>query len=135
MATTGEPQNIFPVLRYSDAPAAIEWLVRVLRFEAHEVIDNPDGTIAHAELKLGSSMIMLGSDRPPQQGVPAQPPGRGWVYITLDDVDAHHDHAKNEGAEIAMELTNTDYGSRDFAVRDPEGNLWAFGTYSPYKEG
>jgi AraC-like DNA-binding protein len=35
------------------------------------------------------------------------------------------------GGEIAVELTDTDYGSRDFTVRDPEGNLWAFGTYRP----
>jgi uncharacterized glyoxalase superfamily protein PhnB len=35
------------------------------------------------------------------------------------------------GADIALELTDTDYGSRDFTVRDPEGNLWALGTYRP----
>jgi uncharacterized glyoxalase superfamily protein PhnB len=134
MAATNETPNIFPSLRYRDAPAAIEWLVRVLRFEIHQIIDNPDGSIAHAELKLGTGLVMLGSDRAPQEGIPAQGPGNAWVYIALDDVDAHHDHARREGAEIAMELTNGDYGSRDYAVRDPEGNLWNFGTYNPYEE-
>ena len=49
----------------------------------------------------------------------------------VDDVDALHDHAVAAGAEVALELTDTDYGSRDFTLRDPEGNLWAFGTYRP----
>jgi uncharacterized glyoxalase superfamily protein PhnB len=135
MSPNGQPPNIFPALRYRDAPAAIEWLVRVLRFEVHMVVDGPGGSIAHAELQLGNGMIMLGSDRAPQEGVPAQAPGQSWVYIAIDDVDAHHDHTKREGGEIAMELTNTDYGSRDYAVRDPEGNLWNFGTYNPFAEG
>jgi uncharacterized glyoxalase superfamily protein PhnB len=38
---------------------------------------------------------------------------------------------RDEGADVAPELTDTDYGSRDFTVRDPEGNLWALGTYRP----
>jgi uncharacterized glyoxalase superfamily protein PhnB len=134
MTEAAGPPNLFPSLRYRDAPAAIEWLVRVLRFEIHAVIDGPDNTIAHAELKLGNGMIMLGSDVQ-REGVPSQPPGHGWNYIVLPDVDAHHTHAKSEGAEIAMELMSTDYGSRDYAVRDPEGNLWNFGTYNPFAQG
>lgn len=51
--------------------------------------------------------------------------------VAIDDVDALHRRATDAGAEIALELTDTDYGSRDFTVRDPEGNLWAFGTYRP----
>ena len=134
MTVPGGPSNIFPSLRYRDAPAAIEWLVRVLGFQVHTVIDGPDNTIAHAELTIGGGMIMLGSDVQ-REGVPSQPPGGAWVYVVLDDVDAHHTHAAKEGATIAMDLTNTDYGSRDYAVRDPEGNLWNFGTYNPFTQG
>jgi uncharacterized glyoxalase superfamily protein PhnB len=125
--------NIFPSLRYRDAPAAIEWLVRVLGFEIHAVIDGPDNTIAHAELRLGNGMVMVGSDVH-RAGIPSQGPGGGWVYVVLDEVDSHYQRAKREGAQIAMELTSTDYGSRDYAVRDPEGNLWNFGTYNPFAQ-
>ena len=38
------------------------------------------------------------------------------------------------GAEIVRELTDTDYGSHDFGVRDPEGHVWSFGTYRPQAE-
>jgi uncharacterized glyoxalase superfamily protein PhnB len=53
--------NIFPALRYRDAPAAIEWLVGVLGFEKHMVVPGEDGGIAHAQLTFGPGMIMLGS--------------------------------------------------------------------------
>jgi uncharacterized glyoxalase superfamily protein PhnB len=55
--------NIFPFLRYQDAPAAIEWLVQAFGFEKKAVYPGPEGsnTIAHAELRTGSGLIMLGS--------------------------------------------------------------------------
>jgi uncharacterized glyoxalase superfamily protein PhnB len=53
------------------------------------------------------------------------------VYVAVADPDAHHDRAVAAGAEVTRELVDTDYGSRDYAVRDPEGNRWSFGTYRP----
>ncbi len=46
--------TVIPGLRYRDAPAAIEWLVKIFGFEKHLVVTNPDGSIAHAQLRLGS---------------------------------------------------------------------------------
>ena len=57
--------------------------------------------------------------------------GNGWVYATCDDPDALYARAEAAGAEVTMELTDREYGSRDFAVRDLEGNQWNFGTYEP----
>jgi uncharacterized glyoxalase superfamily protein PhnB len=51
-------------------------------------------------------------------------------YIALDDVDAHHARARQEGAEVG-ELIDQDYGSREYIAKDPEGNTWSFGTYRP----
>jgi uncharacterized glyoxalase superfamily protein PhnB len=48
-----------------------------------------------------------------------------------DDPDALHQRAVAAGAPIVRELSDTDYGSREFAARDLEGNLWSFGTYRP----
>ena len=58
-------------------------------------------------------------------------PGRTAVYVVADDIDDIHEKAKAAGAEILMEPTDQDYGSRDFAAKDSEGNVWAFGTYAP----
>ena len=53
------------------------------------------------------------------------------VYLAVDDPDALYAKMKAAGAQIEMEPYTTDYGSRDFAARDPEGGLWSFGTYWP----
>ena len=59
----------------------------------------------------------------------AQGAGRTSVYIAVSDLDAVCERARSAGATIEMEPTDQDYGSRDFVARDPEGNLWCFGTY------
>ncbi len=58
-------------------------------------------------------------------------PGPVVLYVVVDDPDALHDRAVAGGAEIVMGLTDQDYGSREFAARDPHGNVWCFGTYRP----
>ncbi len=49
----------------------------------------------------------------------------------VQDIDAHYARACVAGAEIVYPLRQTDYGSREYAARDLEGNLWSFGTYQP----
>jgi len=51
------------------------------------------------------------------------------IYVTCEDPDAAHAKATAAGGEISMELVDQDYGNREFAVRDPEGHTWSFGTY------
>jgi uncharacterized glyoxalase superfamily protein PhnB len=57
------------------------------------------------------------------------------IYVVIDDTDSHYERAKAAGAEIVMEPYDQDHGSRDYAARDPEGNLWNFGTYAPQPAG
>jgi uncharacterized glyoxalase superfamily protein PhnB len=123
-----EAPTLYPSMRYRDAPAAIAFLKDAFGFSEHEVIANEDGTIAHAELSYGPSILMLGSDRDDMYGRRA---GKGWIYVAVEDPDAHCANARANGAEIVTELHDTDYGSRDYAARDPEGNFWNFGTYRP----
>jgi uncharacterized glyoxalase superfamily protein PhnB len=123
-------QTIFPVLKYYDAHAAIDFLERAFGFERHAVHDGDNGGIAHAELRLGDEYVLLGStgegDDRFNQGA-----GRYSLYVVVEDPDAHHDRTKDAGASIERELSDTDYGSREYTARDPEGNLWSFGTYRP----
>ena len=126
--------RIFPFLRYEDAPAAFEWLARAFGFEKQMLVPGPDGTIAHAQLRYGGSLIMIGSARDDVLHLksPAEVGGATQgIYVHVDDVDAHHDRAKAAGAEIIMELEDTEYGSREYMARDLEGHLWSFGTYAP----
>lgn len=131
---SGEPPRIYPAMRYRDAPAMINWLEKAFGFERRVVYDGPDGSVAHAELAFGSAIVMLGSVRDDEFGAMVGEPGSKsgqTVYIAVDDTDQHFERAKAAGAEIVMGLTNTDYGSRDYICRDPEGYLWCFGTYWP----
>jgi uncharacterized glyoxalase superfamily protein PhnB len=123
-------QSIYPVLKYSDAHAAIDFLERAFGFQRHAVHENEEGAVVHAELRFGDQVAMVSSagagDPVFDQGV-----GRTTVYVAVDEVDSLHDTAAAAGAEIVMPPTEQDYGSRDFSARDPEGNIWAFGTYRP----
>jgi uncharacterized glyoxalase superfamily protein PhnB len=123
--------HVFPSLRYRDASAAIDFLEAAFGFERNALIENEDGTIAHAELRFGEAMVMLGSETADAVGRWGEHAGQGWIYVTVEDPDAHCARARDAGAEIVMELSDMDYGSRDYAARDPEGNLWNFGTYDP----
>ena len=122
-------QTVFPALRYRDAKAAIDFLGRAFGFEPRMVVDAENGAVAHAELVLGDAMIMLGSVRDGNDHMP--PPGAGATYVVVDDPGAVHDRARDAGAEIVRPPEDTDYGSREYTARDPEGNVWSFGTYRP----
>ncbi len=122
--------TVFPTFRYRDPAAAIDFLERAFGFTRHAVHEN-GGAIQHAELRHGDGIIMLGGVRESAYGAVAPPPGNSATYIAVDDVDVLHERAKAAGAEILVEPFDTDYGSRDFTARDPEGNLWSFGTYRP----
>ncbi len=128
-------QTIFPALRYRDANAAIQWLGRAFGFTEKAVHRGDDGAVHHAELALGHDLVMLGQFN--QNGVmgghPPDPLASTLsLYLVVEDPDAHHDRARAAGAQIVRELTDTDYGSREYTARDLEGNLWSFGTYQPH---
>ena len=122
---------IYPTFRYADARAAMDWLERTLGFERREDQRDDDGNVVHAELALGSAVVMLGTAGIGREPFRDLPTGGSLAYVATDDVGSLYERARDAGADVAMELTETDYGSRDFTVRDPEGNLWSFGTYRP----
>ena len=120
-------QRISPVLVYDNSEKAIEFLVKAFGFTEHAVHRTPDGAVAHAELSYGGSYVGLSDRIPGVQSVFDLGPCA--IYVTVDDPDAHHAQAVAVGAEVVYPLTDQDYGSRDYAVRDPEGFVWSFGTY------
>lgn len=120
---------IIPSFRYADARGAIAFLTDAFGFEEHAVHGDDRGTVQHAELKLGESYIMLGQAR--DDDGDRVPGGPTSVYVVIDDPDAHHARAAAAGAEIVQAPIDQEYGSREYAARDPAGNVWWFGTYAP----
>jgi uncharacterized glyoxalase superfamily protein PhnB len=127
--------NVYPFMRYQDCSEAIDWLERVFGFERVAVYEGPAGTVAHAEMRAGKGMIMLGSsrvERSIQKPAGIDDVDQG-IYIALPDadIDTHYQRAKSAGAVILREIEDTDYGSREYSAIDPEGYWWSFGTYHP----
>ncbi len=130
--------NIFPALRYADASAALDFLQRAFGAEEKEVHRSEDGSIAHAELRLGAGIVMLGqySQEGWMGGEPPRPlASTVSLYVVIPDPDEHFARTRDAGANIVRELAEQPYGSREYSARDLEGNLWSFGTYDPYAAG
>ena len=135
---TARPRTpVIPTMRYADAPRMLDWLCTAFGFERHFVVPGDAGTIAHARLAFGNGIVMLGSARDDEWGGLVKPVGTpggptGAVYVVVSDPDAHCARAGAAGAEILYGPRDTDYGSREYAARDPEGGIWSFGTYDPW---
>lgn len=130
---SNEGPRLYPTMRCQNVEAIIAWLKDVLGF-TERVIYRHDGKIVHAELAFGSCILMLGAHRDDDYAKRVGDLGgrrTDALYVAVDDPDALFAKVKASGVKIEAELHNTEYGSRDFAARDPEGGLWSFGTYWP----
>lgn len=132
--------TMIPTFRYRDAAGAIDWLCRAFGFERHLVVPGEDGAIEHAQLVFGNGMVMLGSARDDEFGALQKPlaepggPVSQSPYLVVTDVDAHHARAAAAGAQVVMAPEDQPYGGRLYSCRDPEGNLWNFGSYDPWDQ-
>ena len=132
--------TIIPCLRYRDALAAIDWLCRAFGFEKQAVYADKKGVVQHAQLVFGNGMIMLGSVANPgawgeRIAQPDEIGGRETQSpcVIVADCEAHYARAKAAGAVIVDELEHKEYGGAGYSCRDPEGHLWWFGSYDPWK--
>jgi uncharacterized glyoxalase superfamily protein PhnB len=121
--------QVWPTLRARDARGLIRFLVEAFGFEQTVVYGEGD-VVDHAELAWppGGGIMLASAREAPGDAWPVAPGSTG-CYVVTDDPDGLHARALAAGAEITQPPHDTDYGSRDFAVRDPEGNRWSFGTY------
>jgi uncharacterized glyoxalase superfamily protein PhnB len=129
MTTPNPAPQVWPTLRARDARALIRFLVDAFGFEETVVYADGDA-VGHAQLDWPEGGgVMLGSVRELADDPWPIQPGTTGCYVVTDDPAAVLDRARAAGAEIVRDLFETDYGSKDFTARDPEGNLWQFGTY------
>jgi uncharacterized glyoxalase superfamily protein PhnB len=138
MTTSTRTQpGAWPTLSYRDAEAAARYLAEVIGFTESAVHRGDDRPIAHAEfLWPDGGGVMFGSEpkEKPWSGS-AGGPGTGTVYLSTDDVQAVADRVTAAGWTVLRQLADTDYGSREFAFLDPEGNAWSVGTYRGAQSG
>ena len=135
MTTSPQSQlpKIWPTVLYNDARAAIDFLERALGFTTGLVVPNPDddSVVEHCQM-MGpeGGGIMLGTLNRPGNKFSERPAGAASAYVVVTKIDELYERAVGAGADIFHEIEDQDYGSRDFSVKDPEGNIWSFGTYT-----
>lgn len=130
MSETLTINGAVPIVPFSNPRAGIRWLQEAFGAEPTLLVPpEDDQPLHHAEVKIGTGIVMINdadrTDSPFAKSAPVV------VYVVVDDPDALHERAVRAGAEIVMGLTDQEYGSREFAARDPHGNVWSFGTYRP----
>jgi uncharacterized glyoxalase superfamily protein PhnB len=86
-------------------------------------MDRPDGTVQHAEVRIGDSVVMMGE---PQGEVQPRPVN---LYLYVEDVDAVYLRAIQAGAKSIGEPKDQFYGDRSGGVEDPSGNTWYIATH------
>lgn len=128
--------SIIPTLRYRDAKAAIDFLEKALGFHVLMLVEADEGIVEHSQLTHGTGMVMVSSVRDSEwerlidDG--GEPVGGGATYVVIEDPYAHAEQSRAQGAEILSEPEEQDYGGAVYTLRDPEGNIWSFGSYDPW---
>jgi len=127
-----EALGVCPCLTYRDVRRAINWLQTAFGIQGQALA--PPGTpddepLDHALLHTNGGTILVESERPHELHGPHA--GRGWIYVTVTDADAHYQRAKAAGTQVLGEPHNFGDGFRGYTAADLEQNLWTFGTAAP----
>lgn len=134
--TAGRPdhrpdRNIWAGLTYEDATAARAWLTALGFMPGLVIPGEGKGEIHHSEMLWPEGGRVMVSSRGTRPATLEAPRGSSVLYVVTADPDAVYARALTLGAHVVRELCDqTDYESRDFSIRDIEGNQWSFGTYS-----
>jgi PhnB protein len=123
--------SVTPYLCVDDAAAAIEYYTKAFGAKESVRMDGPDGVIAHAELEVGDSRVML-SDALPQFAT--RPPKElggtsASIFMYVEDVDTVVKTAVEAGATIETEISDQFWGDRFGTIKDPFGHVWSIATH------
>jgi len=118
-----ETQNVIPYLVVPDAEKELAFVKEVFGAKEMHVSRDPGGRIAHAQVKIGDSIVMMA------QAIEQWPPLPAAIYIYLTDVDAAYKRALAKGATSVMEPADQFYGDRNGGVKDSNGVQWWMATH------
>jgi uncharacterized glyoxalase superfamily protein PhnB len=107
----------------SDAAKVMDFLLRAFGATERYKMQGPDGSISHAEIQVGDSVVMLGQSPDQTRTTHAM------LYLYVPDVDAVYEKAVAAGGISLREPTDQFYGDRSGAVKDPGGNEWWIATH------
>jgi uncharacterized glyoxalase superfamily protein PhnB len=123
----GMPQ-CSPYLYYAEPRRAVEWLEKAFGLEPVMSVAGNNGDLAHAELRFGKAVVMLGPAASASGTLSPRdlPAVNQSLYVYVEDIDAHCQAARAAGAAISLEPQEMFWGDRIYGVRDCEGHHWTF---------
>jgi PhnB protein len=126
-------RRITPCLTIAGAAKALEFYAAVFGATERMRTPGPGGSIVHAEIEIGDSVVII-ADEDPSQGTKAPPPGGlpgspEFLFIYVEDVDAVIAHATELGASLQRPATTQFYGDRDGYIIDPFGHGWTIASH------
>jgi len=113
--------TVTPYLCVDGAAGLLDFVKQAFDAVEIERIPRPDGKIAHAEVRIGDSVVMIGDA--PDERMPTA------IYLYVRDTDATYSRALEAGATSVMEPADQFYGDRNAGVKDACGNLWWIATH------
>ena len=113
--------TVTPYLVVKDVESLITFLKEAFDAEETERVPGPDGTTRHAEVRIGDSVVMMGTAR-------ENPPMPGMLYVYTEDVDTAYSRALKAGGESIAQPENQFYGDRTGGIKDSQGNIWYIAT-------
>ena len=122
--------SVVPYLAVDDAKKAIEFYKRAFGATEEGIMEGPDGSIAHCQLRIGDTVVML-SDPFPQGSLKTPKELKGTaigLFMYVEDTDEAIQTAADAGAEITMPAEDQFWGDRFGQVRDPFGHIWQIAT-------
>lgn len=122
--------RLAPYLSIQGAAAAIDWYAKVLGARERMRMPAPGGTVGHAEMEIGDSLLMIADEFPQMNFKSPRAFGGSPVHlhVYVEDVDAVFAKAVENGARILQPLENKFYGDRSGSVQDPFGHVWHLAT-------
>jgi PhnB protein len=123
--------TLTPYLAVEDAAAAIDWYTKAFGAKERMRMEGPGGTIGHAEIEIGDSVIMLSDPFPQSKTRPPKEIGAttSGIYAFVEDVDAAFKQAIDAGATSEMEPETMFWGDRFGSLTDPFGHSWQIATH------
>jgi PhnB protein len=123
--------TVSPYLAVDDAAKAIEYYKKAFGAKERGRMDTPDGGVAHAEIEIGDSVVMLSDPMPPASTKPPKELGgtSASVFLYVEDVDAIVEQAVDAGATVLMEVADQFWGDRFGTIQDPFGHTWSIATH------
>jgi uncharacterized glyoxalase superfamily protein PhnB len=127
------------MIPYQNLPKMIDWLCQAFGFQKQLIAFDESGSIAHAQLALGDSVVMVvPAGQGPFEDVLVRPDqieriATQATYLLVDDIETRHARATESGAEVMFEMEFNNAAGRGYACRDPEGHIWLFGSYDPWR--